>query len=58
MNALSGMVACLKRGTGEIHVEPVRGQALRCIERILDFVVRNPQAITKPQQGPWRGWAV
>ena len=52
MNALSGVVACLERGTGEIHVdEPVRGQALGCIERMLDFVVKNPAAITKPQQG-------
>ena len=52
MNALSGVVDCLERGTGEIQVdEPVRGQALGCIERMLEFVVRNPSAIAKPKEG-------
>jgi len=49
MNALQGVVACLEQGSGEIHVdEPVRSQALGCIERMLDFVARNPGATQKP----------
>jgi quinolinate synthase len=52
MNALQGVLACLERGTGEITVpEPVRSQALGCIDRMLDFVARNPSAIAQPQQG-------
>jgi quinolinate synthase len=52
MNALKGVLACLERGTGEITVpEPVRSQALGCIDRMLDFVARNPSAIAQPQQG-------
>jgi len=39
MNGLRNLVDCLEQGQGEIHVEePVRGQALGCIERMLDFV--------------------
>lgn len=38
MNGLQGVVDCLERGLGEIQVdEPVRGQALSCITRMLDF---------------------
>ena len=49
MNALQGVVACLERGVGEIQVdEPVRSQALVCIDRMLDFVKRNPTATAKP----------
>ncbi|HEY0855446.1 MAG TPA: quinolinate synthase NadA, partial [Albitalea sp.] len=49
MNALQGVVQCLEQGTGEIHVdEPVRGQALGCIERMLDFVAQHPTATQKP----------
>ena len=49
MNALQGVVACLEQGSGEIRVdEPVRSQALGCIERMLDFVARNPGATQKP----------
>jgi quinolinate synthase len=52
MNALQGMVDCLKSGTGEITVpEPIRSQAHRCIDRMLDFVARNPAALAKPVQG-------
>jgi len=60
MNALQGVVRCLQvqdsggteRRHGEIHVpEPVRGQALACIERMLDFVARHPQALARPVQG-------
>jgi len=28
--------------------EPIRAQALGCIQRMLDFVAANPAAITKP----------
>lgn len=49
MNALQGVIACLERGTGEVHVdEPIRSQALGCIDRMMDFVARNPQAVKKP----------
>jgi quinolinate synthase len=49
MNALQGVVACLEQGTGEILVdEPIRSQALGCIDRMLDFVARNPNATAKP----------
>ncbi len=48
MNALQGVIDCLAHGRGEITVdEPVRAQALGCIDRMLDFVRRNPSA-TKP----------
>jgi quinolinate synthase len=49
MNALQGVVHCLEQGTGEIRVdEPVRSQALGCIERMLDFVKRNPASLQQP----------
>ena len=49
MNALQGVVACLEHGTGEVQVaEPIRSQALGCIDRMLDFVARNPAATAKP----------
>jgi len=49
MNALQGVVACLETGVGEIHVdEPVRSEALGCIDRMLDFVKRNPSVTQKP----------
>jgi len=52
MNALQGVVGCLQAGTGEIHVpEPTRSQALGCIERMLDFVAKNPASIAKPAHG-------
>lgn len=52
MNALQGVLACLEPGSGEIHVpEPTRSQALGCIERMLDFVKRNPSALATPQRG-------
>jgi len=52
MNAVQGVADCLERGSGEIQVpEPVRSQALGCIERMLDFVARHPQAIAAPQRG-------
>ncbi len=52
MNALQGVVSCLESGSGEVLVpEPVRSQALGCIERMLDFVKKNPASITQPQAG-------
>ena len=49
MNALQGVVQCLEQGTGEIRVdEPVRSQALGCIDRMLDFVARNPTVTRTP----------
>jgi quinolinate synthase len=52
MNALQGVIACLEPGQGEIDVPPEIGRrALGCIERMLDFVKRNPAAIAQPQGG-------
>ncbi|RZT98174.1 quinolinate synthase NadA [Rivibacter subsaxonicus] len=52
MNALQGVASCLETGDGEVFVpEPVRGQALGCIERMLDFVRANPAALATPQRG-------
>jgi quinolinate synthase len=52
MNALQGVLDCLEHGSGEIHVpEPVRSQALGCIERMLDFVKANPGSIAQPRSG-------
>jgi quinolinate synthase len=52
MNALQGVIGCLEdldRGRGEILVpEPVRSQALGCIERMLDFVRQHPAALAPP----------
>ena len=46
MNALSGVIDCLERGTGEVHVdEPIRARAAGCIERMLDYVAANPAAL-------------
>ncbi len=45
MNALQGVVQCLENGSGEIRVdEPIRTQAHGCIDRMLDFVARQPAA--------------
>jgi quinolinate synthase len=52
MNAVQGVVDCLEHGSGAVEVaEPVRSQALGCIERMLDFVKRNPAATAQPQSG-------
>ena len=52
MNALQGVIDCLAGGSSEIQVdEPVRGRALGCIERMLDFVNGHPQSIAQPRQG-------
>ena len=52
MNALQGVVACLESGSGEIQVEEtVRARALGCIDRMLDFVKRNPDSVAQPRAG-------
>jgi len=52
MNALQGVLACLSNGSGEVFVdEPVRSQALGCIQRMLDFVEQNPSSLAVPQAG-------
>jgi len=52
MNALQGVVACLESGAGEIQVEEaVRAKALGCIDRMLDFVQRNPASVAQPKPG-------
>ena len=52
MNAMQGVVACLETGSGEVQVpEPVRSQALGCIERMLDFVKAHPAALAQPVSG-------
>ena len=49
MNAVQGVVRCLELGSGEILVpEPIRAKALGCIDRMLDFVARHPQAVQRP----------
>jgi quinolinate synthase len=49
MNSLQGLIDCLENGTGAIEVaETIRGEALGCIQRMLDFVAANPAAIAKP----------
>ena len=52
MNSLQGVLDCLENGTGEISVEEgIRAKAHGCIDRMLDFVARNPAALSKPAQG-------
>jgi quinolinate synthase len=49
MNDLQGVLDALQHGRGEISVaEPVRAQALGCIERMLDFVAAQPGAAGSP----------
>jgi quinolinate synthase len=56
MNGLQGVVDCLERGAGEIHVDPAVGrQAVRCIDRMLDFVAAHPGALAPKVQGMVRG---
>ena len=52
MNVLQGVIDCLETGRGEVVVpEPVRAKAAGCIERMLEFVARHPDAIAQPQRG-------
>ena len=52
MNAVSGVIACLERGSGEVLVpEPTRVRALVSIERMLAFVAANPDSLVLPRHG-------
>jgi quinolinate synthase len=52
MNAIQGVVDCLEKGLGEIHLDAeVRGKALGCIDRMLDFVKHNPASTVQPRTG-------
>jgi quinolinate synthase len=52
MNVLQGVIDCLETGRGEVIVpEPVRAKAAGCIERMLEFVAKHPDAIVQPQRG-------
>lgn len=56
MNGLQGVVDCLERGVGEIHVDPATGEkAVHCITRMLDFVAAHPSALAPKVQGMVRG---
>jgi quinolinate synthase len=49
MNGLRGVVHALESGSGEIHVdEVIRGKALGCIARMLDFTAQNAAALAQP----------
>ena len=49
--AAASMRLALK--TREVVVpEPIRSQALACIDRMLAFVAANPASIAQPQRGP------
>ena len=52
MNAVSGVIDALERGSGEIVVpEPTRARAQGCIERMLAFVAANPESVVLPAHG-------
>jgi len=56
MNAVQGLVACLETGQGEVFVpEPIRTQALGCIDRMLDFTAQHPAAVAAPGLVPHLG---
>ena len=57
MNGLQGVIDCLEQGRGEVLVpEPVRSQALGCIDRMLAFVKANPASLARPQPGSQAGF--
>lgn len=52
MNGLRGLLSCLESEQGEVFVDPaVRGDALVCIERMLDFTTRYPARLAQAQHG-------
>jgi quinolinate synthase len=56
MNGLQGVIDCLEHGTGAIVVDPaVAHDAVRCIDRMLDFVAAHPSALAPKVQGMVRG---
>ncbi|WP_415077926.1 hypothetical protein [Polynucleobacter necessarius] len=45
-------MSCLENASGEIFIdEPIRLQALSCIERMLDFTKNHPELLAKAQHG-------
>lgn len=52
MNGLQGILDCLENASGEIFIdEPIRIEALGCIERMLDFTKNHPDLLAKAQHG-------
>jgi quinolinate synthase len=52
MNGLQGILDCLENASGEILIdEPIRVEALGCIERMLDFTTNHPDLLAKAQHG-------
>lgn len=52
MNGLRGILHCLEQESGEITVdEPIRSQALGCIDRMLAFTSQHPELLAKAQHG-------
>ena len=52
MNGLQGILDCLENASGEIFIEePIRVEALGCIERMLDFTKNHPDLLAKAQHG-------
>jgi quinolinate synthase len=52
MNGLRGILRCLEQESGEVTVdEPIRSQALGCIDRMLAFTSQHPELLAKAQHG-------
>jgi quinolinate synthase len=52
MNSVTGVIAALETGSGEVVVdETVRERALVSIDRMLDFVTRNPASVAAAYRG-------
>jgi quinolinate synthase len=52
MNSLTDILLCLERESGEVFVaEPIRQEALDCIERMLSFTKNHPDLLAKAQHG-------
>ena len=52
MNGLMGILNCLENDFGEVFVdEPIRTEALVCIDRMLDFTKNHPDLLAKAQHG-------
>ena len=52
MNSLTDILHCLERESGEVFVaEPIRQEALDCIQRMLSFTKNHPDLLAKAQHG-------
>jgi quinolinate synthase len=52
MNSLTDILHCLEHESGEVFVaEPIRQEALDCIERMLSFTKNHPDLLAKAQHG-------